>query len=60
MSATAREQRMIGVVQATRAKRARFRDEHITMAHGAGGKASQSLIEGLLLPPLANDPRTPG
>jgi hydrogenase expression/formation protein HypE len=42
-------------VQATRAKRARFRDERITMAHGAGGKASQSLIEGLLLPALAND-----
>jgi hydrogenase expression/formation protein HypE len=55
VSATAREQRMIGVVQATRAKRARFRDEQITMAHGAGGKASQSLIEGLLLPQLAND-----
>ena len=55
MSATTREQRIIGVVQATRAKRARFRDERITMAHGAGGKASQSLIEGLLLPPLAND-----
>ena len=55
MSATTREQRIIGVVGATRAKRARFRDERITMAHGAGGKASQSLIEGLLLPPLAND-----
>ena len=55
MSAASREQRIIGVVQATRAKRARFRDEQITMAHGAGGKASQSLIEGLLLPPLAND-----
>jgi hydrogenase expression/formation protein HypE len=55
VSAATREQRIISVVQATRAKRARFRDERITMAHGAGGKASQSLIEGLLLPPLAND-----
>jgi hydrogenase expression/formation protein HypE len=55
MSASTREQRILGIVQATRAKRARFRDERITMAHGAGGKASQSLIEGLLLPALQND-----
>ena len=55
MSATAREQRILGIVQTTRAKRARFRDEQITMAHGAGGKASQSLLEGLLLPALQND-----
>jgi hydrogenase expression/formation protein HypE len=55
MSAPTREQRILGIVQTTRAKRARFRDEQITMAHGAGGKASQSLIEGLLLPALEND-----
>jgi hydrogenase expression/formation protein HypE len=55
MSATTREQRILGILQGTRAKRASFRDEHITMAHGAGGKASQSLIEGLLLPALQND-----
>jgi hydrogenase expression/formation protein HypE len=55
MSASTREQRVLGIVQATRAKQARFRDERITMAHGAGGKASQSLIEGLLLPALQND-----
>ncbi len=55
MSAATREQRILGIVQGTRAKQARFRDEQITMAHGAGGKASQSLIEGLLLPALRND-----
>jgi hydrogenase expression/formation protein HypE len=55
VSDTAREQRMLEVVQRTRARRARFRDTQITMAHGAGGKASQSLVEGLLLPALAND-----
>jgi hydrogenase expression/formation protein HypE len=55
MNAATREQRILGIVQATRAKQARFRDERITMAHGAGGKASQSLIEGLLLPALQND-----
>src|SRR5262249_107211 len=31
-------------------KRPRFRDERITLAHGAGGKATQTLIEGLLAP----------
>ena len=30
----------------------KFRDERITMAHGAGGKATQTLIEGLLVPAL--------
>jgi hydrogenase expression/formation protein HypE len=55
VSAATREQRIFGIVQATRARRARFRDEQITMAHGAGGKSSQSLIEGLLLPVLQND-----
>ena len=34
----------------TRAKRPRFKDERVTMAHGAGGKATQTLIEGLLAP----------
>ena len=32
----------------------RFRDERITMAHGAGGKASRALVEGLIVPLLAN------
>jgi len=54
VSAT-RQQRIGEIVQRTRARPARFRDERITMAHGAGGKASQSLIEGLLLPALRND-----
>ena len=31
-------------------KRPKFRDARITMAHGAGGKATQTLIEGLLVP----------
>lgn len=32
-----------------------FTDPHIELAHGAGGKASRRLIEGLLLPYLMND-----
>ena len=31
----------------------RFRDPQIEMAHGAGGKASRRLIEGLFVPLLA-------
>jgi len=31
-----------------------FRDERITMAHGAGGKASRALVEGLVVPRLSN------
>jgi hydrogenase expression/formation protein HypE len=49
---TEREQRILGIIETARAKRAKFRDERITMAHGAGGKATQTLIEGLLVPAL--------
>jgi hydrogenase expression/formation protein HypE len=45
-----REERILGIIETTRAKRPRFRDAQITMSHGAGGKATQSLIEGVLAP----------
>lgn len=45
-----REQRVLEIIETARSKRARFRDKQITLAHGAGGKATQTLIEGLLLP----------
>ena len=35
-------------------RRARLRDELITLAHGSGGKASRALIEGLFLEELGN------
>jgi hydrogenase expression/formation protein HypE len=47
-----REERILGIIETARGKRAKFRDERITMAHGAGGKATQSLIEGLFVPTL--------
>jgi hydrogenase expression/formation protein HypE len=52
VSATAgdREQRVLEIIETARSKRPRFRDERITLAHGAGGKATQTLIEGLLAP----------
>jgi hydrogenase expression/formation protein HypE len=58
MSATDRESRILSIIETARAKRAKFRDERITMAHGAGGKATQTLIEGLLVPAL--DPEGAG
>ena len=45
-----REQRILAIIETARAKAPRFRDERVTMAHGAGGKATQSLIEGLFVP----------
>jgi hydrogenase expression/formation protein HypE len=50
-----REQRILGIIETARGKRAKFRDAHINMAHGAGGKATQSLIEGLLAPAFENE-----
>ena len=50
-----REQKILGIIETARGKRAKFRDEHITMAHGAGGKATQTLIEGLLAPAFESD-----
>src|ERR1700716_3628232 len=35
-------------------RRARFTDERIEMSHGAGGKASRRLVEGLIAPAFAN------
>src|SRR5262249_10069802 len=34
-----------------------FRDPQIEMAHGAGGKASRKLVEGLFVPLLGGEPR---
>jgi hydrogenase expression/formation protein HypE len=50
VSVSSREERILGIIETARAKRPRFKDERITMAHGAGGKATQTLIEGLLAP----------
>src|SRR6478672_6452182 len=49
-SVSEREQRVLGIIETARAKRAKFRDDRITMAHGAGGKATSQLVEGLLQP----------
>jgi len=50
-----RERKVLKIIETARAKRPRFKDETVTMAHGAGGKATQTLIEGLLVPALARE-----
>src|SRR5204862_1719741 len=45
-----REQQALELIERVRARPPRFRDRQITMAHGAGGKATLTLIEGLLAP----------
>jgi hydrogenase expression/formation protein HypE len=50
-----RESRILGIIETARAKRPKFRDSHITMSHGAGGKATTSLIEGLFAPAFASE-----
>jgi hydrogenase expression/formation protein HypE len=49
------EHDVLGLIERVKAKPLRFRDDHITMAHGAGGKASLALIEGLLAPAFRLD-----
>jgi hydrogenase expression/formation protein HypE len=50
-----REQKVLNIIETARAKKQKFRETQITMAHGAGGKATQGLIEGLLVPAFANE-----
>jgi hydrogenase expression/formation protein HypE len=50
-----REQTVLRIIETARGKQAKFRDTRITMAHGAGGKATQGLIEGLLAPAFHSD-----
>ncbi len=55
MSTVGREERILQIIETARAKRPRFKDEQITLAHGAGGKATRTLIEGLFVPAFAPD-----
>jgi hydrogenase expression/formation protein HypE len=47
---TTREQAVLDKLELWRRKPPKFRDERVTMAHGAGGKATQALVEGLIAP----------
>jgi hydrogenase expression/formation protein HypE len=50
-----REQHALDLIERVRARPPRFRDAQITMAHGAGGKATQTLVEGLFVPALGSE-----
>ncbi len=54
-SAPDREQRVLEIIETARAKRPRFKDSAVNMSHGAGGKATQTLIEGLYVPAFESD-----
>lgn len=53
------EDEVIERIEDMRRRRPRFIDEHITMSHGAGGKASRQLVEGLIVPLLDNPALAP-
>ena len=53
--ASEREEKILGIIETARSKRSKFRDTHITMSHGAGGKATLGLIEGLLVPAFGSE-----
>ena len=50
------EEKILGIIETARAKRPKFKDDRINMSHGAGGKATQSLIEGLFVPAFDSQP----
>ncbi len=54
-SAPDREQRVLDIIETARAKRPRFKDSAVNMSHGAGGKATQTMIEGLFVPAFASE-----
>jgi hydrogenase expression/formation protein HypE len=52
--ATDREQQVLDRIDRARRRRPRVREERITMSHGAGGKATQTLIEAIFLDAFRN------
>jgi hydrogenase expression/formation protein HypE len=53
--AEGREAAVFERIEAFRRRRPRLTDEVITLAHGAGGKASAALLDAVFLPAFAND-----
>lgn len=49
-----RQQEALARIERAKKARPRLREDHITMAHGAGGKATQTLIQALFLEALRN------
>lgn len=53
------EQRVLETLEQGRRRTPQFTASHIDMSHGAGGKATHKLIEGLLFPQLSNPALAP-
>lgn len=49
-----REEQVLQRIERARARKARLKDEHITLAHGSGGKATHTLIEAVFLEAFRN------
>ena len=49
-----REQQVLDRIDRARRRRPRIREERITMSHGAGGKATQTLIQAVFLDAFRN------
>jgi hydrogenase expression/formation protein HypE len=54
-----REAAVLARIEAFRRRPPRLLDDVVTLAHGAGGKASAALLEALFLPALSADPTAP-
>ncbi|MEU8380887.1 hydrogenase expression/formation protein HypE [Streptosporangium sp. NPDC048865] len=52
--ARSREQRVLDRIERTRRRGARVREDRVTLAHGAGGKATHTLIEAVFLESFRN------
>jgi hydrogenase expression/formation protein HypE len=56
MDAQAREREVLERIEARRRRPVRrLPEEHITLAHGAGGRSSHALVEALFVPALGNE-----
>jgi hydrogenase expression/formation protein HypE len=49
-----RERRKLEIVERARSRPTRFADRQVTLADGAGGRATRALVEGLLVPTLGS------
>jgi hydrogenase expression/formation protein HypE len=58
-TSSGREAAALERIEAFRRRRPRFRDDFVTMAHGAGGKASAALIDAVFLDAFAGLERPP-
>lgn len=53
------EQQALARIERQRKLRPRFTEDHVTMSHGAGGKATHTLVAGLFAPSFGTDAHGP-